>query len=123
MDSPERVSIGSSLGDGWESYPTRLGENVPLGCDTENVRARLERDKGRIFSPLEECLELWFAPERNRTGPGHVGKLIFILLRKENTTHRQLHVLWLTKVVLEKHAIQDVTVLKNLWQVSCPVGI
>ncbi|KAL2011099.1 hypothetical protein VTN00DRAFT_3817 [Thermoascus crustaceus] len=88
MDSRELVSIGSSLGDGWESYPTQLGENVPLGCDTENVRTRLEKDKGRLFSPLEEYLELWFAPERNRTWPGHV----------------------------EKHTIQDVTMLKNLWQ-------
>jgi hypothetical protein len=62
MDSLE-VYVGSSFGDGWESYPTRLGDNVPLGCDVEHVRARIEKERGRLFSALES-FELWLVPEK-----------------------------------------------------------
>ncbi|KAF3904531.1 hypothetical protein ABW21_db0200956 [Orbilia brochopaga] len=85
----------SVFGDGWEFYPTRSAENVPLGCDTEQVRRDIEEpsEQKRLFANQDD-FHLWFANN---------------LARKPHSEST-----WALDCV-EKHKIQNTGILSELW--------
>ncbi|KAK6338059.1 hypothetical protein TWF696_001530 [Orbilia brochopaga] len=85
----------SAFGDGWENYPTRSAENVPLGCDTEQVRRDIEepREQKRLFSNQDD-FHLWFA--NSLSTESHA----------ESSRGRDC---------VEKHKIENTGILSELW--------
>ncbi|EWC46539.1 hypothetical protein DRE_04262 [Drechslerella stenobrocha 248] len=80
------------FGDAWETYPSRLAENVPLGCDTDQVRADIEGDQARLFSDRDD-FPLWFANDLSQDSSA------------PNERPNEV----------EKHQIQNLATLKELW--------
>ncbi|KAJ6258750.1 hypothetical protein Dda_6803 [Drechslerella dactyloides] len=85
----------SAFGDGWEAYPTRSAENVPLGCDTEQIRLDISepKEQKRLFAN-QDNFNLWFANN------------LSIARAAETSQGRDC---------VEKHEVRNTAILSELW--------